>query len=119
MDFVVYQMRKLGIEVKKELLGDQPQLIGDLVITTSADARGRPTKVAQLQRENGEVLLELAEVQVDALKGSRMVLKGIERKQTNQGPVEYAQQWLCVHAGMPLPMTSRERFFKESGRNRH
>lgn len=119
MDFVVYQMRKLGIEVKKELLGDQPQLIGDLVITTAADARGRPTKVARLQRENGEVLLELAEVQVDAFKGSRMVLKGIEHKQTSQGGAEYAQQWLCIQAGAPLPMTSRERFFKESGGDRH
>ncbi|WDZ97337.1 hypothetical protein Herbaro_05985 [Herbaspirillum sp. WKF16] len=119
MDFVVYQMRKQGVEIKKELLGDQPQLIGDLVITCAADMRGRPTKVARLQRESGEILLELTDVQIDAFKGPRMVLKGIEHKQTNQGPAEYAQQWLCVQAGAPLPMTSRERFFKESGGSRH
>lgn len=69
MDFVVYQMRNQGVEIKKELLGDQPQLIGDLVITSAADARGRPTKVARLQRENGEILLELTEVLIDAFKG--------------------------------------------------
>lgn len=111
-------MRKQGIEDKEELLGDQPQLIGDLVITTAADSRGRPTKVARL-RESGEILLELLEVQVDAFKDSRMVLKGIEHQQTNQGPAEYAQQWLCVQAGMPLPMTSCRCFFKESGGDRH
>jgi len=103
----------------KDLLGDQPQHIGDLVITTSADARGRPTKVARLQGENGETVLELVEVQIDAFKGARLVLKGIEQRQTNQGPAEYVQQWICVQAGATLPMTSRERFFKESGGKRH
>lgn len=119
MDFVVYQMRKLGIEVKKELLGDQPQLVGNLVITSAADARGRPTKVARLQRENGEVLLELTEVQVDAFKGSRMVIKGVEHRQTTQGPAEYVQAWLCIQAGAPRPLNSRERFFQGSGSSRH
>ncbi len=118
MDFVAYQMPKQGVEIKKELLGDQPQLIGDLVTTAAADVRGRPTKVARLQRENGEILLELTEVQIEAFKGPRLVLKGIEHKKTTQGPAEYAQQWLCVQAAAPLPMTSRERFFKESGGGR-
>jgi hypothetical protein len=66
----------------------------NLIIMTAADACGQPMKVARLQRENGEVLPEMAEVQVDTFKGSRIVLKEIEHKKINQGPAEYAQQLL-------------------------
>jgi len=118
MDFFVIQMRQNGVEVKRELLGDQPRLIGNLVITNS-DAGGRSTRVARLQKENGEVLLELLEAQIDAFKGSRMVLRGIECKKTAQGHAEFVQAWLCIEPGSPLPPTSRERFFKESGGDRH
>lgn len=47
--------------------------------------RRRPTKAARLQQENGEVIMELVDVQVDAIKASRMVIKGIERRQTEGG----------------------------------
>lgn len=119
MDFVVIQMRRNGIEVKRELLGDEPRQIGELLIANSDDSKGRPTKVAQLQRDSGEVLMELRDVQVDAFRGSRMVLKGIELKETSQGWAEQVQTWLCVQAGSPLPPTSREKFFKESGGQQH
>ncbi|HZG21977.1 MAG TPA: hypothetical protein VE092_18345 [Herbaspirillum sp.] len=39
--------------------------------------------------------MELVDVQVDAIKASRMVIKGIERRQTEGGVVEVAQAW-CV-----------------------
>lgn len=41
MDFVVIQMRRNGIEVKRDLLGDEPRQIGELIITNSDDARDR------------------------------------------------------------------------------
>ncbi len=119
MDFFVIQMRQNGVEVKREMLGDQPRLIGDLVITNGDDSRGRSTRIARLQKESGEVLLELLDAQVDAFKGSRMVLRGIECKKTTQGEAEFLQAWLCIEPGSPLPPTSRERFFKESGGSQH
>lgn len=100
-------------------MGDEPRQIGELIITNSDDARGRPTKVAPLQRESSEVLMELLDVQVDAFRGSRMVQKGIELKDTSQGCAEQVQAWLFVRAGARLPQTSRERFFKESGGDQH
>ncbi|MAF02046.1 MULTISPECIES: hypothetical protein [Herbaspirillum] len=117
MDVVVFQLRKNGVEVKQQLLGDQPRLIGDLVITAREGTRGRLTRVARLQRESGEVLLEMCDVQVDAIKGPRIVLKGIEQRQTHQGMTEYAQSWLCIQTGAPLPMTSQERFFQTEWRS--
>lgn len=72
-------------------------------------------RAVRLQRDSGEVIMELVDVQVDAIKASRMVIKGIERRPTEHGVVEFAQAWLCVQAGMPLLETSRERFFKKSG----
>lgn len=63
--------------------------------------------------------MELLDVQVDAFRGSCMVQKGIELKDTSQGRAEQVQAKLCVRAGAPLPQTSRERFFKESGGEQH
>nr|WP_198980318.1 hypothetical protein [Herbaspirillum sp. ASV7] len=120
MQVFVYQMRKNGIEIARDLLGDEACHIGDLRLgVLDEGGRRRLIKGAQLQRENGEVIMELLDVQVDAIKSSRMVIKGIERRQTERGIVEFAQAWLCVQAGTPLLETSRERFFKQSSGGQH
>lgn len=77
-----------------------------------------PVTGARLQRDSGEVIMELVDVQVDTIKASRMVIKRIERRQTERGVVEIAQAWPCVQARTPLLETSRERFFKQSGDGR-
>ncbi|MBP1314364.1 hypothetical protein RJO15_01580 [Herbaspirillum huttiense F1] len=116
---IVYQMRRNGVEIACELLGDEARNIGELRVGVFEDGdRRRPTKGARLQRDSGEVIMELVDVQVDAIKASRMVIKGIERRQTERGVVEFAQAWLCVQAGTPLLETSRERFFKQIGDGR-
>ncbi len=120
MQVIVYQMRRNGVEIARELLGDEARNIGELRVGVFEDGnRRRPTKAARLQRDSGEVIMELVDVQVDAIKASRMVIKGIERRQTERGVVEFAQAWLCVQAGTPLLETSRERFFKTSGGIQH
>jgi hypothetical protein len=120
MQVIVYQMRRNGVEIARELLGDEARNIGELRLGVFDDGdRRRPTKGARLQRDNGEVIMEMVDVQVDAIKASRMVIKGIERRQTERGVVEFAQAWLCVQAGTPLLETSRERFFKQSGDSKH
>jgi len=109
-------MRRNGVEIACELLGDEARNIGELRVGVFEDGnRRRPTKGARLQRDSGEVIMELVDVQVDAIKASRMVIKGIERRQTERGVVEFAQAWLCVQAVTPLLETSRERFFKNTG----
>lgn len=120
MQVIVYQMRRNGVEIARELLGDEARNIGELRVGVFEDGdRRRPTKGARLQRDSGEVIMELVDVQVDAIKASRMVIKGIERRQTERGVVEFAQAWLCVQAGTPLLETSRERFFKNTGGSQH
>ncbi|TDY88397.1 UNVERIFIED_ORG: hypothetical protein DFO49_4009 [Herbaspirillum seropedicae] len=116
MQVIGYQMRRNGVEIARELLGDEARNIGELRVGVFEDGdRSRPTKGARLQRDRGEVIMEL----VDAIKASRMVIKVIERRQTERGVVEFGQAWLCVRAGTPLLETSQERFFKRSGGARH
>ncbi|WP_154134875.1 hypothetical protein [Herbaspirillum sp. CAH-3] len=43
--------------------------------------------------------MELVDVQVDAIKASRMVIKGIERRQTGK-TMELAE---LFHSGIPTP----------------
>jgi hypothetical protein len=120
MQVTIYQMRRNGVEIARELLGDEARHIGELRLGVfEVGGRRRPTKAARLQQENGEVIMELVDVHVDAIKASRMVIKGIERRQTERGVVEFAQAWLCVQAGTPLLATSRERFFKDNGGSTH
>ncbi|WP_432239888.1 hypothetical protein [Herbaspirillum robiniae] len=120
MQVIVYKMRRNGIEIARELLGDEAQNIGELRIGVFDDGeRRRQVKAARLQRESGEVIMELVDVQIEAVKASRMVLKGIERRQTDRGMAEFVQAWLCIQCGTPLLETSRERFFKQSGEGRH
>ncbi|EOA03966.1 hypothetical protein HFRIS_014844 [Herbaspirillum frisingense GSF30] len=120
MQVTVYQMRRNGVEIPGELLGDEARNIGELRLGVFHDGeRRRPTKAARLQRDNGDVVMELVDVHVDAIKASRMVIKGIERRKTDRGVVEFAQAWLCVQAGGPLLETSREKFFKSSGGTQH
>ncbi|MFL9926014.1 hypothetical protein PQR62_17185 [Herbaspirillum lusitanum] len=79
MEVIVYQMRKSGVEVMRELFGDEPQNIGDLSTGYVDEAdRPRQIKAARLQRTNGDVVLELFDVQKEGVKGAQMVLKGVE-----------------------------------------
>ncbi|MDR6743074.1 hypothetical protein J2X56_005109 [Herbaspirillum sp. 1173] len=69
MQVIVYQMRRNGVEIARALLGDEASNIGELRVGVFEDGdRSRPTKVARLRRDSGEVIMELVDVQVDAIR---------------------------------------------------
>ena len=52
MQVIGYQMRRNGVEIARELLGDEARNIGELCVGVFEDGdRRRPTKGARLQRD--------------------------------------------------------------------
>ncbi len=97
----IIQMRDMGIPRPRRQISDAAEAPGDFVELSITDTREnflrRFSKVASYKYgERDEFRSELYDVQIVWIEGNRMMLSGMQRCATTQGPMDVVQSWLCV-----------------------
>ncbi len=97
----VIHMRDMGIPRPRRQISDAAEAPGNFVELSIADTRNnflnRFSKVASYRYGEHDLHpSELYDVQIVWIEGNRMMLSGMQRCATVQGPMDVVQSWLCV-----------------------
>ena len=96
------EMRRNGIALLRKQIFDRFNHgnLGELTIMESTDqGLHRLVRLARFQRDRFEQTL--FEPHMLWMNEDRFMLTGFQRTKTEQGVVEYAQSWLCIHGEVP------------------
>lgn len=99
MKATVQLLRSYGRRLRRQELGTGPRLVGDLTMHTVNHRAYGSVAVLLLrdacnQTAEGQ-LAALYEPVITGLGNGIFRFRGIERVETNDGPVGYAQEWRC------------------------
>lgn len=100
MEATIQLLRKYGRRLRTRDLPDSQRLTGQLTMCTVQHRGYGSVSILQLtavenQTTDGK-LAELYEPILTGLGHGRLTFRGIERIQTQDGPVGYAQEWRCT-----------------------